>query len=93
MAPFVRPRGPHAAWRYGQESWEQASLGLGLSDRPQAVITTTPRPSTYDNVANLADAFIRTIVKRYEGTRLGRQELNADTSGERQLLAEFAIKL
>ena len=85
-----------AAWRYGQESWDQASLGLRLGDRPQAVITTTPRPikiikdliadpttkvtrgSTYDNVANLADAFIKTIVKRYEGARLGRQELNAE---------------
>ena len=26
-----------AAWRYGQESWDQASLGLRLGDRPQAV--------------------------------------------------------
>lgn len=36
------------------------------------------RGSTYDNRDNLAPAFFSQIVKRYEGTRLGRQELNAE---------------
>lgn len=36
------------------------------------------RGSTYENAANLADAFLQTIVRRYEGTRLGRQELYAE---------------
>jgi phage terminase large subunit-like protein len=36
------------------------------------------RGSTYDNRANLAPSFFTQIVKRYEGTRLGRQELNAE---------------
>ncbi len=36
------------------------------------------RGSTYDNRANLAQNFFETIVKHYEGTRLGRQELNAE---------------
>jgi phage terminase large subunit-like protein len=31
--------------------------------------------STYENRANLTDKFLHSIVKRYEGTRLGRQEL------------------
>jgi phage terminase large subunit-like protein len=31
--------------------------------------------STYDNAPNLAPAFLAQIVRRYEGTRLGRQEL------------------
>jgi len=31
--------------------------------------------STYDNFANLADAFISTIISKYEGTTAGRQEL------------------
>lgn len=84
-----------AAWRY-PEAWDQASLGLRLGTAPQAVVTTTPRPtalvkaliaapsthvtrgSTYDNRANLAGAFLQQIVTRYEGTRLGRQELNAE---------------
>lgn len=34
--------------------------------------------STYDNKENLAPSFLHTIVKKYEGTRLGRQELNAE---------------
>ena len=36
------------------------------------------RASTYDNRANLADTFFSTIIKTYEGTRLGRQELDGD---------------
>lgn len=33
-----------AAWRYA-ESWDQAKFGLRLGSNPQAVITTTPRPT------------------------------------------------
>jgi len=36
------------------------------------------RGRTYDNAANLAKSFLDTIVKQYEGTRLGRQELDAE---------------
>jgi predicted phage terminase large subunit-like protein len=42
---------------------------------PKTAIT---RGSTYDNKANLAEQYLEAIVKRYEGTRLGRQELNAE---------------
>ena len=42
---------------------------------PQVAVT---RGSTFDNVDNLAPQFIEQIVKRYEGTRLGRQELYAE---------------
>lgn len=84
-----------AAWRY-PESWDQAKFGLRLGDNPQAVLTTTPKPtklikemiadkgtrltvgSTYENRGNLAGTFIDAIVAKYEGTRLGRQELNAE---------------
>ena len=84
-----------AAWRY-PESWDQAKFGLRLGVRPQALLTTTPRPtkvmrelvndpncvvtrgSTYDNRANLAESFFDEIIKKYEGTRLGRQELDAE---------------
>lgn len=34
--------------------------------------------STYDNLANLAPEFIEEIRSKYEGTRLGRQELHAE---------------
>ena len=36
------------------------------------------RGRTADNAANLAPSFLSQIVSRYEGTRLGRQELNAE---------------
>lgn len=36
------------------------------------------RGGTYDNRANLAVSFIQTMRDKYEGTRLGRQELNAE---------------
>ena len=32
------------AWRY-PESWDQAQFGLRLGDNPQAIATTTPKPS------------------------------------------------
>ncbi len=101
-----RLRGPqhHGAWvdelaafRY-PETWDQLQFGLRLGDRPQAVVTTTPKPrplikslmtrddgtvvvtrgSTFDNVANLAPSAIAEFVARYEGTRLGRQELHGE---------------
>lgn len=82
------------AWRY-PESWDQAMMGLRLGAKPQAVITTTPKPTklildlvndkrnivtvgtTYENSANLADGFFDYVIRKYEGTRLGEQELNA----------------
>lgn len=42
---------------------------------PNVVLT---RGSTYDNRANLAGAFFDNITRQYEGTTLGRQELNAE---------------
>ncbi len=36
------------------------------------------RMTTFDNLANLAPGFAQDIVARYAGTRLGRQELNAE---------------
>lgn len=85
-----------AAWRYLQEAWDMAQLGMRLGDHPKICVTTTPRPlplikrlakdpmtvlttgSTYDNLDNLAPTFRRAVVAKYEGTTLGRQELNAE---------------
>jgi phage terminase large subunit-like protein len=46
-----------------------------LIKSPNTVVT---KGTTYDNRANLAESFFSQIVKQYEGTRLGRQELNAE---------------
>jgi predicted phage terminase large subunit-like protein len=104
-----RLRGPnlHRAWCDELASWQRAQmqatwdmlmLCLRAGERPQIVVTTTPKPlplvkeliaregedvaittgSTYDNAANLAPSFLRMLKRRYEGTRLGRQELHAE---------------
>jgi phage terminase large subunit-like protein len=44
----------------------------------KSLTTHTTRGSTYDNRANLAPSFFAQIIKKYEGTRLGRQELLAE---------------
>lgn len=46
-----------------------------LVDDPRSIVR---RGSTFDNKANLAAGFIRRITAKYEGTRLGRQELYAE---------------
>jgi phage terminase large subunit-like protein len=50
-------------------------LVRGLAGDPAAIVT---RGTTYDNQLVLPPAFLRRILARYEGTRLGRQELNAE---------------
>jgi phage terminase large subunit-like protein len=72
----------------------QFGLRLGAHPRQVVTTTPRPAPilkrlladercavtraSTYANRANLADAFFRSVIARYEGTRLGRQELDAE---------------
>ena len=69
-------------------------LRLGQDPKVAATTTPRPIPlikrllnddhthvtvgSTFDNVQNLAPAFKDAIISRYEGTRLGRQELYAE---------------
>ena len=83
-------------WRYADETWNMLQFALRLGERPQQVITTTPRSmpllkklmaspdsvitraTTYANRDNLAPSFFDSIIRDYEGTRLGRQELDAE---------------
>ena len=51
-----------------------------LTANPDTYVT---RGSTYDNKANLAKNFFDKIVRKYEGTRLGRQELMAELLEDR----------
>ena len=46
-----------------------------LANDPNTVMTIA---STYENRGNLAPAFVNSIIRKYEGTRLGRQELLAE---------------
>ena len=44
--------------------------------RGKSVVLT--RGSTYENAANVAPKFLKKLIKKYEGTRLGRQEIGAE---------------
>jgi phage terminase large subunit-like protein len=44
--------------------------------------TVVTRGSTFDNAANLSPSFLEAVKSRYEGTRLGRQELYAEVLDE-----------
>ncbi len=77
----------------------QFSLRLGSTPRQVVTTTPRPIPliktlladartfvtrvSTTANAANLAPSFLETIVGRYRGTRLGRQELEAELLEDR----------
>lgn len=92
-----------AAWKYIQETWDMLMFGLRLGDRPNVIVTTTPKPvglvrellraqhvddprlrtvlsreSTFANAENLPPAILQVLRDKYEGTRLGRQELHAE---------------
>ena len=83
-----------AAWRYPEtfdQAMMGMRLGrpravITTTPRPTPIIrrlmddphTHITRGSTYDNRANLAAEFFDVIIRRYEGTRLGRQELLAE---------------
>lgn len=40
--------------------------------------TFVTRGSSYENLSNLAGAYVARVIRKYEGTRLGRQELHAE---------------
>lgn len=89
-----------AKFKYPQETWDNLEFGLRLGDKPQVVITTTPRPipiikaliadpdvidrvvSTYANIHNLSPSYIKRVIRKYEGTRLGQQELHGAILGD-----------
>lgn len=49
-----------------------------LKDIMSRASTVVTRGSMYENILNLPQAFINTIMETYEGTRLGRQEIYAE---------------
>lgn len=55
------------------------ALVRSLLEDPTTVVT---RGSTFENKSNLAQSFFAAVLKKYEGTRLGRQELYAEVLGD-----------
>ena len=106
-----------AKFKYPQEAWDNLMFGLRIGDKPQCVVTTTPRPikvikdlvadsrtavtrgHTLENKDNLAPDFLKYIIAKYEGTRLGRQELageilddNPEALWQRDCIDELRVR-
>jgi predicted phage terminase large subunit-like protein len=76
MAMFGLRIGVHPRWMVSTTPRPIKILKALLAREGQDVVVT--RGTTFENAANLAPSFLEAIRKRYENTRLGRQELNAE---------------
>ncbi len=83
-----------ATWdmlQFGLRLGERPRQIVTTTPRPTALLkrllkdprTVTSHAPTKANLANLAPGFIDTIVSRYQGSRLGRQELDGELIAER----------
>jgi predicted phage terminase large subunit-like protein len=82
-------RYPQETWdnlMFGLRIGERPRKAVTTTPRPIPIVrqllrdpaTVVTRGSTFDNTSNLAPSFLSDIRAKYEGTRLGRQELNAE---------------
>ena len=55
----------HNSWRY-PAAWDMLLLGLRLGDNPQAVVTTTPRPTRLIRGLVAKDTTVQTVGSTYE---------------------------
>jgi phage terminase large subunit-like protein len=76
MLMFGLRMGAHPRWLFTSTPKPIKLLRDLLAREGRDVVIT--RGSTFDNAANLAPSFIESIKARYAGTRLGRQEINAE---------------
>ncbi len=71
---------------FGLRSGSKPRVIITTTPRPTELVrqlvgadnTIVTTGSTYDNSANLAPSFIKRLKDRYEGSRLGRQEIHAE---------------
>ena len=81
-------RYPDRAWdmlQFGLRLGDNPQCAVATTPRPIPLVRflmgydrcVVTHGTTYENRSNLADSFFNYIIKRYEGTRLGQQELNA----------------
>jgi len=86
LAKFKYPQETWDQMEFGLRIGPRPQVVITTTPRPIPIIkkliaddgVVESRGSTYDNIANLAPAFVKRILDRYEGTRLGRQEINAE---------------
>jgi predicted phage terminase large subunit-like protein len=86
LAKFAYARETWDMLQFGLRLGERPKQVVTTTPRPIPLLkaimgadtTVITRGATMENAANLAPSFLANIVKQYEGTRLGRQELNAE---------------
>ncbi|MCL7377470.1 terminase large subunit domain-containing protein [Streptomyces sp. 35G-GA-8] len=86
LAAWRRLRSTWDMAQMGMRLGDHPRICITTTPRPLPVIkellkdpaTNVVRGSTYDNLHNLAPTFRRAVVSKYEGTTLGRQELDAE---------------
>jgi phage terminase large subunit-like protein len=86
LAKYAHAQATFDQLQFGLRLGDDPRLMVTTTPRPVPVIkslikdprTVVTRGSTLDNAANLAPTFMAAILDRFEGTRLGRQELNAE---------------
>lgn len=107
LAKFERPQEAWDNLMFGLRIGDNPQAVVTTTPRPLPIIrnlqedkrTVTVRTHTLDNRANLSPAFLKFIVDRYEGTRLGRQELageilsdNPDALWKRDQLDQLRVQ-
>lgn len=86
MAAWSYPDDTWSNLQFGMRLGRQPRTLITTTPRPIKLVrsilkdplTRVSRTSTYANRAHVAPAYIQQIIKRYEGTRLGRQEIYAE---------------
>jgi phage terminase large subunit-like protein len=86
LAKWARAQETWDMLQFGMRLGERPVQIITTTPRPIKVLkdiierpgTHVTRGSTLENVLNLPHSFIKAVVDRYQGTRLGRQELNAE---------------
>ena len=84
LAKFKYPQKTWDNMEFGLRLPPDPKVFVSTTPRPIPIIkqliadpeTVDITGTTYENIANLSPQFIKRIVKRYEGTRIGKQELH-----------------
>jgi phage terminase large subunit-like protein len=80
LCMFTLGAGPYPRWLFSSTPKPIKLLRDLLAREGRNVAIS--RGTTFSNAKNLAPAFLEAIKSRYEGTRIGRQELNAEILGD-----------
>ena len=59
-----------AKWRHGEAAWDNLRLGLRLGERPQVIVTTTPRPTMLMRRVMTSEGAVETRGRTFDNPHL-----------------------